>query len=198
MKYKKIIVFGLFFVTLNAYSGESYYVTDKLLLGMYKEKEGDDKPFKVLQSGALLEVIEKADPYFLVRTVTGEEGWVKASYLVKEEPAVVKIKQMEGAAKEQGELQQTMSKLEQEKQSLVASNTALQERIETLSSRQPEQTVVSDDTEQAAEDQEPQPSPMVPLPLLAVVLGAFGLGFYLGMKWLDRRVRNRLGGYRFW
>ena len=68
-------------------SAETLYVTDSLRLALYASEEMNDKPLANLTSGAAVQLLERDASLARVRTAAGEEGWVKATYLVPEKPA---------------------------------------------------------------------------------------------------------------
>ncbi len=76
-------------MTLSAYA-QTVYVTDKVLLGVYKEK-GQSELVKVVPTGTPLEILEKDGNNARVRDPDGVEGWVDASYLVNNKPAQLQI-----------------------------------------------------------------------------------------------------------
>ncbi len=68
-------------------SAETGYVTDMLLLTM-RSGPGDGYPvLKTLPSNTAVEILEKGDPYYKIRTGNGDEGWVKGRYVTDDLPA---------------------------------------------------------------------------------------------------------------
>src|SRR5690606_12848920 len=65
-----------------AAAAETAYVTDLLQLGLHQASDTSDRPFANLPSGTRLEVLERKTHYARVRTDGGDEGWVKAAYIV--------------------------------------------------------------------------------------------------------------------
>src|SRR5262245_23019864 len=74
---------------------ETAYVTHSLRLGIHHTDDTSDKPFENLVSGTALEVIERNTNYARVRTPDGQEGWVKAVYLVEQKPAQARVLELE-------------------------------------------------------------------------------------------------------
>ncbi len=70
------------------------YVTDKLILGMKDNPEGKGKNIRLLRSGMKLEILEKAGSFNKVRTSDGETGWAKSTFMVKDKPAVLVVKEI--------------------------------------------------------------------------------------------------------
>lgn len=84
-----ILIVLILGVALPAYA-ETVYVTDKVLLGVYKAK-GQSELIKVVPTGTPLEILEKDGSNARVRDPEGVEGWVDASYLVNNKPAQLQI-----------------------------------------------------------------------------------------------------------
>jgi len=85
-------------------SAEIAYVTDMLQLGLHAASDTSDRPIDNLPSGTRLEVLERSTHYARVRTPSGEEGWVKAAFIVSEAPARFRVDALErevGALREQ-------------------------------------------------------------------------------------------------
>src|SRR5215831_18308169 len=74
---------------------ERMYVTDSLRLGLYRSEDTNDKPLVNLMSGAQVDVLERNASLARVRTPSGDEGWVKAAFLVPEKPAQLRVAELE-------------------------------------------------------------------------------------------------------
>ena len=66
---------------------ETVYITDNLRLGLHKLADTSDRPFRTLESGTELEVLERSRNYARVRVTDGTVGYVKSAYLVTDKPA---------------------------------------------------------------------------------------------------------------
>ncbi|GMR07431.1 MAG: hypothetical protein BMS9Abin26_0434 [Gammaproteobacteria bacterium] len=84
-----ILILLMLGTALSAYA-QTVYVTDKVLLGVYREK-GQSELVKVVPTGTPLEILEKDGNNARVRDPDGVEGWVDASYLVNNKPAQLQI-----------------------------------------------------------------------------------------------------------
>ena len=76
-------------------SAETLYVTDSLRLALYASEDMSDRPLANLTSGAPVQVLDRSASLARVRTAAGEEGWVKATYLVPEKPARTRVAELE-------------------------------------------------------------------------------------------------------
>ena len=115
MRMTLLNTFPFLFILLctgNLLAAEYSYVTDELLLGLYARDNASGERIKSIESGTKLEVIERKRNYARVRTREGDEGWVKAGFLVKEKPAKTLVVELtkENAALTQS-LQDTREKL---------------------------------------------------------------------------------------
>jgi SH3 domain protein len=176
---------------------ETAYVTDSLRLGLYRTDDTTEKPIVNLVSGTPLEVLERNSNYAHVRTPDGEEGWVKATYLVDDKPARLRVVELEaqvaGLRGEVDRAKSTHSNAEQElsalgKQMAVTneSNGAMQDTVGRLQ-RENEAYEARLDAYRGA-----LPLPWVGAALLVTTVG----GFAAGLWWLDALIRRRHGGFR--
>ncbi|ACN14473.1 conserved hypothetical protein [Desulforapulum autotrophicum HRM2] len=76
-------------------SAETGYVTDMLLLTMRSGPGDGDPVLKTLPSNTAVEILEKGETYYKVRTGDGGEGWVKGRYITYEPPPNLVIKGLE-------------------------------------------------------------------------------------------------------
>jgi Bacterial SH3 domain len=71
------------------------YVSDELVLGVFAEQNNQGQRLATLHSGASLETLEVVGEFTQVRLGDGITGWVKSAYLTTQEPAIVRVKQLE-------------------------------------------------------------------------------------------------------
>jgi SH3 domain protein len=176
---------------------ETAYVTDSLRLGLYRTDDTTEKPIVNLVSGTPLEVLERNSSYARVRTSAGEEGWVKATYLVDDKPARLRVAELEaeveGLRGEVDRAKSTHSNAEQELSALgkqiAASSESTGAMQDTLGRLQRENEAYEArlDAYRGA-----LPLPWVGAALLVTAVG----GFVGGLWWLDALIRRRHGGFR--
>ncbi|CAN5135365.1 hypothetical protein BH24PSE2_BH24PSE2_04180 [soil metagenome] len=174
---------------------ETQYVTDILRLGLYAQAETDGKPVRYLTSGTALEMLERRGNTARVRAPDGAEGWVRATYLVDEQPARFRLAQLEsshtaladelaGTRRELAAAQDTVTSLQNQLASIEDSgrslaalereNRALQRRIGSMRY-------------------------LVPGSWALAGLGvSLLLGFIVGVTFLDYLIRRRFGGVRIY
>jgi len=178
-------------------SAETLYVTDSLRLALYASEEMNDKPLANLTSGAAVQLLERDASLARVRTAAGEEGWVKATYLVPEKPARTRVAELEaelaGVRSENAEYRGARASADESADQLAKSAAAHKDSAEALHA-----TVGQLQRENAAYVARLE-SYRGSLPLswvgAALFLALVG-GFAAGLWWLDALVRRRHGGFR--
>ena len=144
-----------------------------------------------LHSGATLETLGVSGEFTQVRLPDGTTGWVKTSYLTAQEPAVVRVKQLQ---EELDRSRATTPALAE----AAARNEVLQLKRELDEARAAVRTAP------AAEAGAGGASTMAAAPMASVsawlagggMLAALAAGFWFGYATLARRVRSRFGGLR--
>ena len=71
------------------------YVSDELVLGVFAEQNGQGQRLATLHSGASVETLAVNGEFTQVRLSDGIAGWVKSAYLTTQEPATVRVKQLQ-------------------------------------------------------------------------------------------------------
>jgi len=66
---------------------ETFYITDKVLVGVYEDANTESVLIKALPTATPLEVIERIGEFAKVRSPDGTTGWVEESYLIDNKPA---------------------------------------------------------------------------------------------------------------
>lgn len=214
-------LFILLFFATTAFA-EQLYVEDKLVLNVYAEPDQRSSRIATIQTGDAVEALERVDKFVRVQLVDGREGWVGASYLSEEPPAIVKLKQLQSAADTApGEppkhLTDEIARLKKQNSTLQAKLTALEKQASSASARAPSNPSsgpTSESTLQANAaaappvhaDEEPLPTSSVEPSIVGersywwawalAVLAAGGAGFFAGYETLGRRVRQRFGGVK--
>jgi SH3 domain protein len=180
-------------------AAETAYVTDSLRLGLHHTDDTSDKPFENLVSGTPLEIIERNTNYAHVRTPDGQEGWVKAAYLVDGKPAQLRVAELEAElAGLRGEFDQARSARSNAEDELnrlgkqTAASTGSSEAIhETLGRLKRENETYEARLESYRRS---LPLPWVAAALVVSLVG----GFVAGLWWLDALIRRRHGGFRIY
>lgn len=182
------------------------FVSDKLVLNVYAEAEPGSGRVATIQTGDAVEELERSGTMVRVRLEDGREGWVGASYLVTDEPAIVKLRELQrqqpGAtptARVDKVLTDEIAQLKKDNAALKGQVTALQARpappIAAPAECEVSETRVVEPLIQAAAF--PTLAPAGSLwGWLAAMLLVGGASFAGGYQMLARRLRKKFGGLK--
>lgn len=202
------------------------YLEERLYLTLRDAPGGDGERIGVLKSGDRLTQTARRDGYARVETPDGTIGWVAARFLTEETPVGAQLAQAQKRVESlQAELNQARRQLAGTREELSETNeqlAAAKERAET----QPDAPLDAKATETAdleerikelegalaearnranrPENQQPARSgtgsDSVPLEEIGILSGTAGLalmmGFAAGVRWHNKRTRERLGGLK--
>jgi len=178
-------------------SADTLYVTDSLRLALYESEDTSDKPLTNLVSGTPVQLIERSGSLARVRTPAGEEGWVKASFLVPDKPARTRVAELEaelaGLRSENAEYRGARASASESAEQLARSAAASKDSAEAMHDavgkleRENATYVARLDSYRGS-----LPLPWVGAALLVTLVG----GFAAGLWWLDALVRRRHSGFR--
>ncbi len=178
-------------------NAETAYVTDELRLTVHRAKDTSDKAFASIKSGDAVEILERNRSYARVRLEDGRTGWVRVAYLVDKEPARRRVQRVE----------EERDKLAAELSKLTSGQDNSGERIATLEKaraatekklREQEAKVATLSSENAQLRRGTVPG-QISLPVMwlgGLCLGLFVAGWLLSAWRIDRRIRQRHGGFR--
>ena len=181
------------------------YVSDELVLGVYAEQNGQGQRLATLHSGARVETLSVSAEFTQVRLNDGTLGWVKSTYLTTQEPATVRVKQLE---EELARSHATTPALAE-----AAARSELEQLKRELASRQAElgvaglpATAAAPAAPGGATRSAGAPANAVaglssavasrPWILVLAMFAALACGFWLGYATLARRVRHKFGGIK--
>ena len=189
---------------------ETLYVVEQLFVSVAATPEGSGERIAQIKSGDKVELLDRQEDLAHVRLSSGQEGWVKASYL----SAALPLQQQLTARSEE------LERVRKEKSQLETDLAVARRAANTASAAAPSQSPAAPATEVAAPDappaetssREPVSQGAPPLfsesslfparPSWLWALGGCGvaliLGFVLGWRMLDRRIRAKYGGLRIY
>jgi len=110
--YLIIMLFGLLFQLLPV-QAKTFYVTDKVLVGVYELASTESNLLKALPTGTPIEVIERQGEFAKIRSPDGTTGWVENSYLIDHKPAQLLVLDLTDQQKQMNE-QLTLAQAELE------------------------------------------------------------------------------------
>ncbi|MEM7281626.1 MAG: TIGR04211 family SH3 domain-containing protein [Pseudomonadota bacterium] len=173
------------------------WVTDQLQLGLHRNSDTSGSAFKVLVSGTELTVLERNRFYARVRTTDGEEGWVKAGYLLSNKPAAARVMEVE---KSNSELSDSLQKTQTDLDEANAALSKIQAAADDLTVQVSENSSVMSTLQTENQDFRNRLKAYkgsLPLSWVALSLGLMlAVGFIGGLKWEDHQSRKRHGGIR--
>src|SRR5207248_1920454 len=181
---------------------EELYVIEQLVVSLNNAPDATGERIGSLKSGDTVEMIERVGDQAHVRTASGREGWVRASYLTAEEPLRARL----------AERTAEVARLKEDLGRLAAQLEAARTSASPASGAQPARTAAN-----AAVAAEP-PEEAVRAPrgglfgnkgpdergrrvwpwALGSALVALIVGFALGALVLDRHIRRKYGGLRIY
>lgn len=178
---------------------QTAYVTDVLRLGLHRAADTSDAPFRSLESGQEMTVLERSRLYARIRLPDGTEGYVKAGFLVDDKPArLVVTETREALAQSEATLASVRDEFSGSANRIAGLESDLQGARDALADLQTQY----DDAAEANADYERKMRVYglaLPWPLaLGAVLVALVLGFVGGFWWIDSRSRKRHGGFRIY
>jgi SH3 domain protein len=198
MKWFAFILFAWQCLAFPA-QAETAYVTDMLQLDMYATVDMLDKPILRLRSGDELELLERKGRYARIRSEGGQEGWVKGLYLVDKEPARTRVNKLERS--NEG-MENTVKKLRSQ---LSAEQSKVQELQQAQSGDAEQYSLTETELEDLRnenarlENRLSAYSSSVPVAWLLIAVGiALVGGIGGGWYWIDKRSRERHGGFRIY
>lgn len=198
------LICSLLFTTLfNTAFAETYYVTDKLRLGLYEEVKNGGKQLRLLVSGDKLILLNRTKFYAQVETEDGLIGWTKLGFLVDEvPPSFVAAKlglevksltqRVEKAEQDQLLSQQQATEFEQQ---LTSAQSKSEQSAGTIKRLNDKQATLQTELSTAQEANQNT----VPFNWLFYIgVAALILGFLAGLWCLDAISRRNHGGYRIY
>jgi hypothetical protein len=235
-----VIAAGLLAGMTPVAQAETLYVIEQLYVTVNTAPDGTGERVGQIKSGDEVELIERQGDQAHVRLASGNEGWVKSSYLSADPPlreqVTARTAELEQVRKEKAQLEAELTKA---RAALAAANanakaTAREAQASSApanasppkANRDPPppgsaEIIPNLDAAPSAEpgtegtpsgaaessSQTPPPlfqdEPMMPsrpswLVASAVALLALGVGFALGWRTLDKRIRAKYGGLRIY
>jgi SH3 domain protein len=194
-----VVLTGLLLCGPALTSAEVAYVTDILRLGLHQAQDTSDRAFRTLVSGTELEVLARVPNYARVRTLEGQEGWVKAAYLVEDKPAQLRVSEVEA------EIERLRGQLEQAETARMAAERETAVLSEDIRASSDSSQAIQSTLSRLKQENESYESRLdtyrgsVPLTWVgAALLVALIAGFIAGVSWLDYVSRRRHGGFRIY
>jgi len=181
---------------------ETVYVIDRLVVGLRSDITESATIVKSVESGAVLEVLERDENRMRVRDPQGVEGWIDARYVSTQPPSRAQIAELQAEIKRlraaagsavkpdtgpklaqlETELGQATTKLAQAQAELEQTRAALAEARRAP----PEQRLAGGAAAPASRGWV--------LVWVAIGFAMLGIGFIAGTIWVRESIRRRMGG----
>jgi hypothetical protein len=221
-KWLLLLAASLLAVSIHA---EQVYVSDKLVVNLTDQASSEGQRVTTVETGDVLEVLERVDGYIRVRTEKGNEGWLKSGYAITQIPAARRLKELESQGTSGGAAENAASiaKHKQEISQLQERNKGLESEIAALKSNankaaadlaqaapQPNSAPPSDvaitvateapvtefATATSIHSNRWSPKVLVLMGLTYLVVG--GLGFLWGYRVLSAKIKRKYGRVRIY
>lgn len=115
---RRLWILLLLLVWFPAANATTKYVMDVIYIVVRAEEGDEAKILKTIKSGESMEVIEDKGDFLLVKTGSGDEGWVRSRYLQDDPIAATKLDAVSGKLKsvqeENNQLKALMNELRKE------------------------------------------------------------------------------------
>jgi uncharacterized protein YgiM (DUF1202 family) len=198
---KWLIALSLTLLTARV-TAATAYVSDELVLGVYSEQNNQGQRLTTLHSGASVETLAVNGDFTQVRLNDGTIGWVKSAYLTTQEPAVVRLKQLQdeldrsrattpalAEAAARSELEQLKRELAGKQAELMAANAAPAPPGGSAAAG----GAVAQAATMAGRTAASSARAWIEV---AATLASLTVGFCLGYATLARRIRYKYGGLK--
>jgi SH3 domain protein len=129
--YKRVGVFGLLLILslfATAVHAETMYISDNLRITLRSGPSTENKILAVLESGQIVEVLQKGEEWAQVKSADGKEGWALSRYLTPEPTHRLRLERLEDKHKN---LMAQAATLIEENNNLKAENKRLKKEFET-------------------------------------------------------------------
>jgi SH3 domain protein len=186
-------------VASPAVRAENLYVIEQLVVSVSSAPDGSGERIASVRSGDALEVLERSGDEVHVRTGSGREGWIRASYLSAEEPLRPRLAQRTA---EVARLKEDVSRLQAQLEAARSATSAAPGGGAAAPAAALTAAVAAEDAAGAPRalftaEEEQNPRRVWPWALGAALL-ALCVGFALGALVLDRHIRRKYGGLRIY
>lgn len=184
---------------------EKRFVSDKLVLNVYAEPDQGSARVATIQTGDAVEQLERSGNLVRVRLEDGREGWVGANYLTSDEPAIVRLRDLQrqqpnAAPRVDKASLEEIAQLKKENTALRGQVSELQARVEASVAPPPPQgetiTAMPEPPLQAAVILTTAPSGIFGWIVAMLAVGA--VSYAVGYQTLARRLRKKFGGLKIY
>jgi hypothetical protein len=195
---------------------ETLYVIEQLVVSVNATADGTGDRVGQIKSGDSVELIERQDEQAHIRLPSGQEGWVKGSYLSASLPLhqqlAARTEELEKVRKEKAQLETDLAAAKKAASAAAAAAKTPPPAAAAPAPAPPApviETPPPTTAGSAAESASPGAPPLFPestlmpsrpswLWAVGCSIVSLGIGFALGWRLLDRRIRAKYGGLRIY
>ncbi len=180
-------------------SAEELYVIEQLVVSLYSAPDVTGERVATVKSGDRVELIERAGEQVHVRTVSGREGWIRASYLQAAQPLRPQLAERTAeVARLKEDVSRLQAQLDAARTSAAVAARAAPAPGSAPAPAQPAEEAVREPRRGLFGDGADEGGRRVwPWAVVSALL-ALVLGFALGVLVLDRHIRRKYGGLRIY
>src|SRR5262249_39235842 len=172
--------------------GEPVYVIEQLVVGVSSAPGAEGERIGQVKSADKLELLERQGEEAHVQLPNGRDGWIKAAYLSTEEPLQVRLTERTA---EIAKLKQESEKLKQDVKRLESDLSTVRALAATTAAPPAQPAPIRETVFLRSAD---RPGQTTWSYLLGVSFVMLLVGFVIGWKTLDRRIRQKYGGLRIY
>ncbi|MCR4346336.1 MAG: TIGR04211 family SH3 domain-containing protein [Sulfuricaulis sp.] len=189
-----LVLLGIF----SAAQAETVYIAERIRIGLRAEMDEASPVVKTVETGTLLEVVERVDKFARVRDPQGTEGWIEARYLTPDPPARLQLtKLQEDLAKSRTQATEAQTQLKKAQATIGEQADRIKELEKNLSEKPASAPVPA----AAATTKKPPVNQtttdagfLFSYLWLGISFAMLGIGFAAGIRWLRESIRKRSGG----
>jgi SH3 domain protein len=119
-------VLALILISVSASHAETMYISDAIQVNMRTGRGFQYKILAMINSGQVVEVIEREDQYAKIRIPNGREGWVESQYLTPNKPSRLLLESLE---KKHSEILEKIETTQKENSTLRTENDRLNSEL---------------------------------------------------------------------
>jgi len=179
------------------------FVSDKLVLNVYAEPDQGSARLETIQTGDAVEELERSGSLVRIRLEDGREGWVGASYLTSDPPAIVRLRELQRqqpapTPRVDKKSQEEIAQLKKDNDALRGQVSELQARLAAPVAPPPPQgeTITATAEPPLQASVLPSTASTGILGWLVAMLGVAAVSFAGGYQMLARRLRKKFGGLK--
>jgi len=178
------------------------FVSDKLVLNVYSDPDQSSSRVATIETGDVVDELERADSFIRIRLADGREGWVGSNYLTSDAPAAVQLRELQRQQKSAGQVADR--KATDEIARLKKENDGLQAQVKELKAAASAPAAADEGVLEGPSEAvhlaaaAPTDSSGSALLWSLVVVLAAALAYAAGYQTLARRIRKKFGGLRIY